>query len=241
MDLRDAFDPSGVVSIVGAGGKKSTLYALASELERAVVTATVRIPLFDDRVDRLEVIGDPTHLVRTNDAWPLGLVPGSDGDRERYLGYDCETIDALASSTDVPILIKADGARTRWLKAPNEEEPQIPSATDLVIPVVSARIVGEPLDTELVHRPERVAAITERSIGESIRIEDVVTTLTHDRGGLKDVPADARVVPLINMVDDDDDLATTAREIAIGVLTHPRIDRIVLGRMDRERVVEIVD
>jgi probable selenium-dependent hydroxylase accessory protein YqeC len=240
MTLRDAFEPSGVVSIVGAGGKKSTLYALASELERAVVTATVRIPFFDDRVERLVVTDDPARTVRANDAWPLGVVPGRDGDRERYLGYAPEAVDALAADADAPILTKADGARTRWLKAPNDDEPQIPSATDLVIPVVSARVVGEPLDARRVHRPERVAAITGRSIGESVRAEDLVAALTHDRGGLKRVPSDARVVPLINMIDDDA-LASTAREIADGVRSHPRIDRVVLGRMDRGRVVDVVE
>lgn len=240
MDLRDAFDPLGVVSIVGAGGKKSTLYALASALEFAIVTATVRIPFFDDRVERLEVTARPGRIVRTNQRWPLGVVPGRDGDRERYLGFDLETIDALASESDVPVLIKADGARTRWLKAPNDSEPRIPSETDLVIPVASVRAVGEPLGVERVHRPERVAAITGRSIGEPVRSEDLVAVLTHERGGLKGVPEGARVVPLLNMVDDDA-LAATAREVARRVLTHPRIDRVVLGRMDRGRIVDVVE
>ncbi|MGM0717247.1 MAG: selenium cofactor biosynthesis protein YqeC, partial [Halobacteriota archaeon] len=231
MDLRDAFDPRGVVSIVGAGGKKSTLYALASALEFAIVTATVRIPFFDDRVERLEVTTEPGRLIRTNERWPLGVVPDRDGDRERYLGYDPETIDALASKTDVPVLIKADGARTRWLKAPKGAEPQIPSGTDLVIPVASVRAVGRALGAECVHRPERVAAITGRSMGEPVRPEDVITVLTHECGGLKGVPEDARVIPLINMVDDSV-LAATAREIATGALTQPRIERVVLGRMD---------
>lgn len=240
MNLLAAFRPAGVTAVVGAGGKKSTLYALASALDRAVVTATVRIPLFDDRVDRLLGTDDPVSAVRTNDRWPLGVVPGRDGDRDRYLGYETETVDRLASGIDAPILIKADGARTRWLKAPNDEEPQIPRSTDLVVPVASARIVGRRLDSGRVHRPERVASLVELSADERISAGDVVTVLTHDRGGLKDVPDGARVVPLINMVDDDT-LETTAREIADGVLADPRIDRVVLGRMDRGRVIDVVE
>lgn len=240
MNLRDAFDPAGVVAVVGAGGKKSTLYALASALDRAAVTATVRIPIFDDRVERLERTERPIRALRGNDRWPIGLVPALDGDRDRYLGYEPETVDSLADATDVPILVKADGARTRWFKAPNDDEPQIPRSSDLVIPVASARIVGERLSEERVHRPERVASITDLSAGEPIRVEDVATVLTHDRGGLKGVPDRARVVPLINMVDDED-LAATARRIADGVLTEPRIDRVVLGRMDRGRVVDVIE
>lgn len=239
MNLCEAFDPEGIVAVVGAGGKKSTLYALAAECERAVVTATVRIPLFDGHVERLELTDDPVSVLEDNDEWPLGLVPGHDGDRERYLGYDKDIVDAMAKATDVPLLTKADGARTRWLKAPKEDEPQIPETASVVIPVASVKSVGKPLADDHVHRPERVAAITDREVGEKIQPEDVVTVLTHENGGLKDVPEDAKVIALLNMVDDDE-LEATAREIADGVLAHPRIDRVVLGRMDLRNVVDVL-
>ena len=49
MDLAAAFgaDRADCLAVVGAGGKKSTLYALAAALERAVLTSTVR-PFPDD-------------------------------------------------------------------------------------------------------------------------------------------------------------------------------------------------
>jgi hypothetical protein len=51
MDLTGALDArDATVCVVGAGGKKSTLFALADRLDRPVVTASVRIPIFDDRV-----------------------------------------------------------------------------------------------------------------------------------------------------------------------------------------------
>ncbi|MFT4885425.1 MAG: putative selenium-dependent hydroxylase accessory protein YqeC [Natronomonas sp.] len=240
MNLREAFAPEGIVAVVGAGGKKSTLYALAAECERAVVTTTVRIPPFDGHVERLEMTDDPVAVLEDNDEWPLGLVPGRDGDRQRYLGYDTETVDAMADATDVPLLTKADGARTRWLKAPKEDEPQIPDAASVVVPVASVKSVGKPLAEEHVHRPDRVAAITDREVGEKIRPEDIVTVLTHESGGLKDVPEDVRVVVLLNMVDDDE-LESTARGIAEEVLDHPRVDRVVLGRMDLRKIVDVVE
>jgi probable selenium-dependent hydroxylase accessory protein YqeC len=240
MGLQAAFEPTGVVSVVGAGGKKSTLHALAATLERAVVTATVRIPIFDDRVERLEVTTEPARIVGENEGWPLGLVPERDADRSRYLGYDPDRIDALASAVDVPILVKADGARTRWLKAPNEAEPQVPAASDLVIPIASAAVVGEPLDSEHVHRPEWVASLTGLSIGDEIRPTDVATVLSDERGGLKRVPDDTRVIPLVNMVDNEE-LARPARAMATDLRANSRIDRVVLGRMDRGRVVDVVD
>lgn len=240
MDLRSAFDPGGVTAVVGAGGKKSTLYALAAELERAVLTATVRIPPFEAHVERLEVTNEPAAVVSHNETWPLGIVAGRDGGRDRYLGYDTGTIDELAATVEVPILVKADGARTRWFKAPAENEPQLPTSTDLVVPVASVRAVGERIDDERVHRPERVASVLNKSIGSRIEAADIVTVLRSEHGGLKDVPADARVIPLINMVDDET-LEPVAEEIARGLLADERIDRAVLGRMDRGRVVEVLE
>jgi probable selenium-dependent hydroxylase accessory protein YqeC len=241
MDLIEAFDPEGAVAVVGAGGKKSTLYALSAALDQAVVTATVRIPPFEGHVGRLVVTDDPVGAIEAADPgdWPLGVVPGRDGDRERYLGYETETVEKLAEATDVPILIKADGARRRWFKAPADDEPQIPATADVVVPVASVRAVGEPLTDERVHRPERVAELTGLDTGDEIHPDDIVTVLTHDDGGLKGVPDGARVVPLLNMVDDES-LETTAREIAADVLEHHRVDRVVLGRMDLRQVVDVV-
>jgi len=238
MELAEAFGPAESLAVVGAGGKKSTLYALAAELGRAVVTATVRIPPFEDSVARVAVTDDPVGTLAANDDWPLGAVAGRDEDRSRYLGYAPDVVDSLIGAADVPVLIKADGARTRWLKAPNDREPQLPGSVDLVVPIASVRAVGRELDAETVHRPERVAAITGRSVGDRITPGDVAAVLTSEAGGLKAVPEDARVAALLNMVDDDD-LGATARRIADRILEEPRIERVVLSRMDRGRIVAV--
>lgn len=240
MELREAFGDGRVVSVVGAGGKKSTLYALAAALERAVVTATVRIPIFDGQVSAVRVTEAPAEAVREAETWPVGVVPARDGDRSRYVGYELGAIDELAAATDVPILIKADGARTRLFKAPNDEEPQVPEATETLVPVASVQAVGKPLSEEHVHRPERIAELTGLSPGERIGPADLATVVSHDRGGLKSLPDGAAAVPLLNMVDDDD-LEATARPIAAELLSDPRIDRVILGRMDRGRVVDVIE
>jgi probable selenium-dependent hydroxylase accessory protein YqeC len=239
MDPAEAFAPEGVVAVVGAGGKKSTLYALATDLDRSVLTATVRIPPFEGHVAQLAVTDAPVEALGSNDTWPWGVVPGRDGDRDRYLGYDIDVVDRMADATDVPILVKADGARGRWVKAPADNEPQIPLSARLVIPVASVRAVGEPLDDGNVHRPERVAAVTGLEPGDGIDPADVATVLTHPAGGLKDVPDGATVRPLLNMVDDAE-LESTAREIAAEVVAHQRVDAVVLGRIDLRVIVDVV-
>ena len=241
MDIVEALGAeSGLTCVVGAGGKKTTLYSLAPRIERAVVTATVRIPIFDSRMAAVHVTDDPVSAIESADGWPVGLVPEREGDR--YLGYDPEVVDAIADSDGADaVLVKADGARTRWLKAPNEEEPRIPGSTDTVVPIASARVVGEPLSEERVHRPERVAAVTGLEQGEEIRAEDVATVLASEEGGMKGVPDDASVVPLVNMVDEAD-LEAVGGEIAEAVLERADVDRVVLARMiDDDPLVAVVE
>lgn len=243
MNLVEALDAAGnVTCVVGAGGKKSTLYALADRLERAVVTATVRIPPFEEHVAAVHVTEQPREALRSVREWPIGLVRAQERP-DRYRGYETTTVDDLATATErdgVSIVVKADGARTRWFKAPAADEPQLPAAADVVVPIASAKIVGERLDDEHVHRPERVAAITGLDRGDRISATDVATVLTSEQGGFKDAPDGATVIPLLNMADTPD-LVETAREIADEIRERRAVPRVVITQLTSDSpVVDVV-
>ncbi|QAU13979.1 putative selenium-dependent hydroxylase accessory protein YqeC [Halorubrum sp. BOL3-1] len=231
----------GTTCLVGAGGKKTTLYELADRLDRAILTATVRIPIFDRKVAAVRVTSDPIAALKDADdnQFPLGLVPERERD-DRYRGYEPAIVDGLASAHDGPVLVKADGARTRLLKAPNDREPQIPPEADTVVPVASVGAVGKSLSSEVVHRPERVAAITDAEIGDEITPKLVGRVLADERGGLKGIPADARPIPLINAVDDATD-ETVAREIAAVVHDRADVPLVVLARMIEGEIVDVLE
>ena len=261
MDIVRALSAEdGLTCVVGAGGKKTTLYALARRLDRAVLTTTVRIPPFEHAVERVVVTEDPiAALADHRDEWPLGLVAADEGDR--YTGYDPETVDELASVHDGPVLVKADGARTRDFKAPNDREPQLPTTADVVVPIASVAAVGRPLDEETVHRPERVRALTGLERGETVTPETVATVLSHPDGGLKSVPDGATVVPVLNKVDDPaaEDVGRTVAEAFFGRLSsgengpsgstplaatgvdEVEIPRVILARMIDPRIVACVE
>jgi probable selenium-dependent hydroxylase accessory protein YqeC len=237
-----AADDGQCVAVVGAGGKKTAIYRLAPLVERAVVTATVRIPIFDDQVAAVETTDDPVSALAVDrpdpDGWPLGLVPTPERD-DRYPGYDTGVVDDVAAAHDGPVLVKADGARTRLLKAPGADEPQVPRRADTVLPVASARVVGKPLSGEWVHRPERVADLTGLAPGEPVDAAAVGRVLASTEGGLKGAPADATVVAVVNMVDDDDRRAVGEQVAAEALSRSDRIDRVVLTRLiDPDPVVE---
>jgi probable selenium-dependent hydroxylase accessory protein YqeC len=245
MDIVDALEAAaGTTCVVGAGGKKTTMATLGGRLDRAVVTATVRIPIFDEWAGRVEITADPVGTVGAaldrseTEEWPLGVVPEQERS-DRYRGYDPEVIDRLGGF-DVPILLKADGARMRRFKAPDDHEPRLPDTADTVVAIASVHVVGEPLSEELVHRVPEVSRITGLEPGEEITAADVAEVLASDRGGRKDVPDGATYIPLLNMVDDAD-LEANAREVAAEI--HDRIDvpRVVLAEMrDDDPVVDVV-
>ena len=242
MDLLSAIGSTdGLVCVVGAGGKTTTMYALASRLQNAVVTSTVRIPVFDTEVTDVLVTENPVTVLEAEQSFPLGLVPEREGSN-RYRGYDPETVDELATAHDGPVLVKADGARMREFKAPGENEPQIPASADVVVPVVSSHVVGKPLTGHWVHRPERVGALTGTEIGDEITPETVARVLAHEQGGLKGVPEGATVVPFVTKVDSADHEQVGR---AIGDAIYESLDdstvevpRVALARFDAFDAVE---
>jgi probable selenium-dependent hydroxylase accessory protein YqeC len=242
MELTEALAAGGIVPVVGAGGKKTAMAKLAAAADRATLTATVRIPkAFAEReeVARFAVTDDPATVVRENGTWPLEVVPGA-ADEARHAGYPNE-VGALHDVAPGPVLVKADGARMRRFKAPNDREPQLPANADTVLAIASAHAVGEPLDERMVHRPELVSELTGRPVGDEIRPEDVAAVLAHERGGMKGVPEASTAIAVVNMIDDER-LERVGRAVASEVLERAdRVDRVVLTKLDESRVVGVFD
>ncbi len=223
---------TGIVCAVGAGGKKSVLYQLAREhAGRFALTATVHTTVFPADLSIETIVDDdPALRERVLSADPSRPVAyaGPSAKPGRHAGVSATTIRSLHDSGGFDTtFVKADGARMRWIKAPAASEPLLPPGTDLVIPVVSARAIGEPLSERIAHRPERVAAITGVQPGAPLTPEAVGRLLASDEGGLKGT-AGSRVAPLINMVDNDfqEEKARAAASAAIAATS--RFDTVVL-------------
>jgi probable selenium-dependent hydroxylase accessory protein YqeC len=223
---------AGIVCAVGAGGKKSVLYQLAREHPGCfALTTTVHNTQYPDDLPVVTVIDeDPVLYERVCEVDASRAVayacpstkPG------RHAGVSSATIRSLhETGRFAATYVKADGARMRWIKAPGEGEPMLPSGVDIVIPVVSARAIGEPLTERVAHRPERVAAITGVTPGESLTPEAVGRLLARDEGALKRTDG-ARVAPVINMVDNDfqEEMARAAAAAALAATS--RFDFVVL-------------
>ena len=76
-------------------------------------------------------------------------------------GVSPNLVNELWSSNRIDIIIiEADGAAGRPVKAPRESEPVIPTRTTLVVAILGVDGVGKELNEENVFQPERVSKIT---------------------------------------------------------------------------------
>lgn len=253
ITLREAFDinQGEVISLVGAGGKTTLMFALARELalagEAVITTTTTKI--FEPSPSETSLILEP------DEEKMLALVPGVLG-KYRHVtlatkrlastgkvdGIRPEMVVRLAKLKQVfGIIVEADGAKRRPLKAPNATEPVIPQNSSLVIPVVGIDALGRRLTEDNAFRPEIISRLTGLPLGGIISVEAVATLITHAQGINKGSPAHARIVPLINKVDKED--LSKAEDLAMKILQrrHPQINKVVLGRVQcSEPVARVV-
>jgi molybdenum cofactor cytidylyltransferase len=130
------------------------------------------------------------------------LIGQTEPDSGKAFGLPPEVIDALAATGHFDVIInEADGSRMRPLKAPAAHEPVIPDCTTLVIPVIGLDVLGQPLTDDVVHRAGLVSQLSGTILGQPVTTDTVAAVLSHPEGGLKHVPAQARVAPLLNKTD----------------------------------------
>lgn len=236
LDLLEARD--GVVALVGAGGKKTTLYRLAAEHAGPVaVTTMVRMAPFPAGFEGVRIVDERAGLLKRVPqaaARQRCVAYAMPEDRPgRLSGVSPELVARLHRQGGFrATLTKADGARTRWLKCPRAEEPRLPQEVTTVVPLVSARAFGCPLDDRIAHHPEACADELGLAEGRELLADDVAALMS-DLARRCHVHEEVRVVPVINMVDDPE-LERAARAVAVRLLDRePTIKRVVLGAMNR--------
>jgi molybdenum cofactor cytidylyltransferase len=150
-------------------------------------------------------------------------------DREKVEGVPREIVDRIARDrlADV-IIVEADGSRRLPFKAPAAHEPVVPVSTTILAPLVGLDILGQPLDTAHVHRPELVAALAGATASERITPELIAQVLVHPQGGAKGLPRHARFAPILNKADLLD-VHSEACELARQLLENPIVDEVVLA------------
>ena len=243
--LKEALEirPKEIISLVGAGGKTTLMFALARELTqkgKAVITSTTT-KIFPPSSSETACVfvskdeGEVVDFILKNAGTKGCITIGSEllADSRKLKGVSPSLVSRVIGLNAVDyVIIEADGASQRPLKAPNPEyEPVVPSSTTVVIPVVGIDALGSQLSEERVFRSEIASRLTGVPLGEVVTADTIARLVLHPSGLATGSPAEARIIPLINKVDLTPDL-TAARDVAGKILAseHPRIDRVVLGQ-----------
>jgi len=148
-----------------------------------------------------------------------GRVPG------KVTGPSKTAVDRIFLETTVDyVIVEADGARKMMIKAPAEHEPVIPEASTTVIVTMGFDAIGRSI-ADVAHRPDRVAALTGLTVDDLLTVDAAAQVLLHPTGGLKNIPASARVVMALTKVAPDTE--HSAKELATILAAHSRVDRVV--------------
>ncbi len=165
----------------------------------------------------------------------VALITGGKEDDDRTTGVANEVLSKLkteAKRLNTLLLIEADGARQKLLKAPGAHEPAIPDFVEMVVVVASLAALNKPLTEEHVHRPEIFSKLSGLKIGDSITSEAVIEVLTHPDGGLKNIPPRARRIVLFTQADTPE-LQAIGGKAASALLAH--FDAVVIGTLQHSK------
>jgi probable selenium-dependent hydroxylase accessory protein YqeC len=210
--LSDLLDlpPRPLISIVGAGGKTTTMYTLASELaqrgNRVITTTTTNIYFpKQGETDTLIVAAEtPTLLKMVSAAWKQHhrvTVAGRAIGAGKIAGLEPnQPYELLMKSGADVVIVEADGARHKMIKAPAEHEPVVPPQTNVALLMMSAEAINQALNGEIAHRPESVASVLGINQGDVLTPALVARLMTSEQGGMKNIPEGAEVYVLITHV-----------------------------------------
>ena len=165
-------------------------------------------------------------------------------DTGKLIGFRPEVVDALWKRHLFRwIVVEADGAAGRPLKAPAGHEPVIPACTSCLVGLAGLSGIGQPLTDQWVFRPERFAELTGILRDAAVTETAVANVLTHKNGLFKNAPTEAARIAFLNQADTPENRA--AGQHIVRLLTekiNSGLKRVVIGQTRADSpVLDIYD
>lgn len=234
-----------VITIIGGGGKTSLMYYLLRVLKdngyTAIATTTTKLsnqPLSGNCFVKISSVEAGYKAVEQARGIQdhVTLVADEDKITGKMVGISRAWIDQLATiSRDVVFVVEGDGSAGKSLKGHLAHEPVIPSSSSLVIPIIGIDCVGMQLDSQRVHRPERICELTGTIPTSLVTTEIITQLLFHSQGYLHNCPKHNVIVPFINKVESVIQQQQGAK-LAGEILTsnHPQVAGVIIGSLLEE-------
>jgi len=207
------------ISIVGAGGKSSLFSLIAGELiknnEKTILTTTAHMFLW-----QLSSFLKKGILIDTDNEQVMenNIKQYFDNIRQEKIAIlvcnrSVDINDIKCSGPKIKyldkwwekklaryILVEADGAKGKPIKAPDTHEPPVPKNTTDIIGVIGIESIGLTLSEESVFRSHIFSSLTGLNYGEKVNLESVVKLINHPKGLFKNAPTGSKKYLFINKV-----------------------------------------
>ena len=239
----------GVVSLVGAGGKTSLMFKLAHELSLAgkSVLTTTTTKIYEPQPDQspcvvvsdsvTKSLDEARHLI--NRHRHITMARHRLTDEGKLAGIAPESVDSIWQRNLFHwIIVEADGAAGRPLKAPADHEPVIPGSTHCVVGISGLSGIGRPLTDQWVFRPERFAELAGMSLNSIVTENAITAVFTHSKGLFGDLSASAVRIAFLNQADTPESYAAGERIARrLTEKANTGLKRVVIGQTRTEKPV----
>ena len=235
---------SELISLVGAGGKTSTMFRLAQELKvlgkKVLVTTTTNIAFSETTKADCVILDsskDISSLFRVEPGTIVCLGSSTVGDQEKLKGIEREFVGKIYREHLFDyILVEADGSKRRPIKAPAHYEPVIPRETTRVIGVIGLDALGKSITEDYVHRPSLFCSITGKKMGDTIDRKCLTDLILSDDGLFKDAPHGSRKYVVFNKADHADRVKEARITVHELIEMQPPISGLIIAAANRRHL-----
>ena len=190
-----------VISFAGAGGKTTTIFALAQELKdtadyKILVTTTTKMMREKEAI----TVEDEAFIKEQLQTKRL-VIAGTDLGRKMGC-FAMDFLQRIILLSDIT-LIEADGAQRRLFKMPRSYEPVYLPCTTKIVYLAGMMALGQKIED--LSRSDIMADFLHKQPAEKLTAEDMVKILQSEQGVKKDVQHRDFYV-ILNQADDEKNL-----------------------------------
>ena len=198
-----------VISFAGAGGKTTTIFALAQELKdiadyKILVTTTTKMMREKEAI----TVEDEAFIKEQLQTKRL-VIAGTDLGRKMGC-FAMDFLQRIILLSDIT-LIEADGAQRRLFKMPRSYEPVYLPCTTKIVYLAGMMALGQKIED--LSRSDIMADFLHKQPAEKLTAEDMVKILQSEQGVKKDVQHRDFYV-ILNQADDEKILRSAVRMAA---------------------------
>ncbi len=224
-----------VISVAGAGGKTSLIFALARELSskyKVLVTTTTKIYVPEkEQYDFIAVEEEMALMDKYCLSKEKGVyVFGSLVKEERKLAVlQYKVLPDICKYFDY-VLIESDGSKRKSLKGWNSGEPVISINTDVTIGVLDIQVLGKLINEDLIHRLDKFMELTGACGNEAVELSHLEAVVFSDDGLFKNALGEK--ILFVNKVEKEEDVKL-ANELANRLVCRNKgkINKIITGSL----------